>query len=102
MLTTTWANRNSPTLILIGSPGDIALALVTAALGVWLVSAALAGYFSGRLSAVMRAAFAISGALCLIPAGAFPGTGITDLVGAVAGLAVMASETLRSRRGVVA
>src|SRR5690606_10294117 len=51
----------SPTLILTGAPLDIALAITPAAAGVWLVSAALAGYFAGRLSPLMRLLFAVSG-----------------------------------------
>jgi len=44
----------SPTLIMIGEPVDITIAVITAAMGVWLVSAALAGYFSNRLSTGMQ------------------------------------------------
>jgi TRAP transporter 4TM/12TM fusion protein len=87
----------SPTLILIGAPGDIALAILTAVVGVWLISAAFAGYFSGRLTPLMRALFAGFGLLALIPAGAFPGAIWSDLVGVAGGFAMMGLEILRRR-----
>ncbi|WP_099867143.1 TRAP transporter permease [Pararhizobium haloflavum] len=87
----------SPTLIMIGQPVEIAVAVVTAGIGVWLISAALAGYFVARLSPAMRGLFIIAGLLALIPAGAFPGAGVTDLVGVAAGLALMAFELYRAR-----
>ncbi|WP_018698387.1 TRAP transporter permease [Amorphus coralli] len=79
----------SPALILIGNPAQVALAIVTAALGVWLVSAALAGYFMARLSPVMRGLFALFGLMALVPAGAFDGALYTDMAGVAGGLAVM-------------
>src|SRR5690606_35589156 len=63
----------SPTLIMIGDTVAITMAAVTASCGVWLVSAALAGHFVGRLSMVMRVAFAIAGLLLMSPAGAVAG-----------------------------
>ena len=92
----------SPTLILKGAPMDIALAVTTAALGVWLVSAALAGYFSGRLSGPRRALFALAGLLALIPAEAFPHAVLTDVVGVALGAALMLLDVRRSRRAVPA
>jgi TRAP-type uncharacterized transport system fused permease subunit len=92
----------SPTLILIGAPGDIALAILTAVMGVWLVSAALAGYFRARLSPVLRLLFAAAGILALIPAGMFPGAVYTDLVGVLGGVALMGWDFLRTRREVAA
>lgn len=87
----------SPTLILIGAPVDIAVAIITATMGVWLVSAALAGYFVGRLGTAMRCLFAGFGLLALVPAGAFPGAIWSDFVGVVGGMIVMAADLLRSR-----
>jgi TRAP transporter 4TM/12TM fusion protein len=87
----------SPTLILIGEPMDIALALATAALGVWLVSAALAGYLFTRLTLPGRVLFAVAGVLSLIPAGAFPGAVYTDIVGVIGGLVLIGIEFARAR-----
>ena len=80
----------SPTLILVGEPAEITLAIVTASLGVWLVSAGLAGYFATRMSIVMRALFCAAGLAALVPAGAFPGAVYTDVLGAGGGIALMA------------
>lgn len=88
----------SPSLIMIGDAGEIAWAAATAALGVWLVSAALAGYFVARLSVPMRALFALAGILSLIPADAFDGAIYTDAAGLVLGAAIMA-YAIYSERG---
>src|SRR5690606_31667093 len=63
----------APSLLLIGSTGEIVLATITAVIGVWLVSAALAGYALSRLTTPVRVLFGLFGLLALIPAGAFPG-----------------------------
>ncbi|MBV0912443.1 TRAP transporter permease [Anianabacter salinae] len=88
----------SPTLILIGAPFEIALAIVTAIIGVWLVSAALAGYFSQRLSPVKRGLFALFGLLALVPAGMFEGAVYSDVIGVLGGVALMVLEIRRPRR----
>ncbi len=88
----------SPTLLLIGDPGAIALAIVTATLGVWLVSAALAGFLATRLSMPLRVLFTVFGLLCLIPAGAFSGAIYTDVFGVIGGLALLGFEFYRGRR----
>jgi TRAP transporter 4TM/12TM fusion protein len=80
----------SPTLVMIGEPMEIAIAVVTAGVGVWLVSAALAGYFASRLSGMMRLAFGATGLLALVPAGAFPGAVFTDIIGVALGIVLMA------------
>ena len=90
----------SPTLILIGAPFDIALAITTAVIGVWLVSAALAGYFAGRLTPAMRWLFAICGILALVPSGAFPGAVVTDIVGIGGGAILIGIEMLKARTGI--
>jgi TRAP transporter 4TM/12TM fusion protein len=87
----------SPTLLLIGHPLDIAVAVTTAGIGVWLISAAFAGYFTSRLSLAMRASFGLFGLLSLIPAGAFPGAVYTDIIGVIGGVVVMGIEFSRTR-----
>ena len=88
----------SPSLILVGAPIDVAFTILTAVLGVWLVSAALAGYFSGPLSMPVRGLFAISGLMALIPAEAFSGALFTDILGVVLGVALMIQNTMTNRR----
>ena len=87
----------SPSLIMIGAPLEIAISMLTAVVGVWLISAALAGYFSGRLSLAFRLLFVVFGVMALIPAGAFDGALLTDIIGVAGGLALMALEYFRTR-----
>jgi TRAP transporter 4TM/12TM fusion protein len=90
----------SPSLILIGSPWSILQAVVTAFLGVWLVSIGLAGHFVRPIGWLSRGLFAASGVLALIPAGAFAGGIFTDIVGVGVGVVLLAYELARRpRRG---
>jgi TRAP transporter 4TM/12TM fusion protein len=75
----------SPTLLLIGSPIAVSVALATAVLGIWLTSAGLAGHFIRPLKPLSRIAFGIAGILALIPAGAFASAWLTDVAGAALG-----------------
>ena len=88
----------SPSLILIGDPVEIVRAVVTAMLGVWLVSAGLAGYFMSRLSLLMRGLFVLAGLAALLPAGAFPEAVYIEVPGVMLGIALMALEVTRMRR----
>jgi TRAP transporter 4TM/12TM fusion protein len=88
----------SPQLLLIGEPWDVALAVVTAVVGVWLVAIAITGYFLRPLSPGWRLAFAVAGLLALIPAGAFPGAVYTDIAGVLAGIGLIGREIRIQRR----
>lgn len=88
----------SPSLLMIGEPLDITLTIVTAGIGVWLISAALAGYFSDQLTGLMRGLFTVCGLLALIPASAFPGAIVSDLLGVGGGVVLMAAELRRKQR----
>jgi TRAP transporter 4TM/12TM fusion protein len=88
----------SPTLVMIGAPLEIAIAFVTAAMGVWLVSIAIVGFFTRTLSAAHRLAFAGAGLLALIPAGAFEGAVVTDFVGVAIGAGLILWEVRARRR----
>jgi len=92
----------SPTLLLIGQPAAIALSLATSVMGVWMVSAALAGYLADRLGMQMRLALATLGLMSLVPAGAFEGAILTDVVGVLGGAALIAVNFLRARRAAAA
>lgn len=92
----------SPSLLLRGQTPDIVLALVTAILGVWLVSAALAGYLADRLSMMTRMLLAIFGLLALVPNSAFDGAVISDLVGVLGGAGLIAFCFLQARRAKLA
>jgi len=88
----------SPQLLLIGEPLEVTLAVLTAIAGVWLVSIAITGYFLRPIGAPRRFAFAASGLLALIPAGAYPGAVYTDIAGTLAGIGLIGFEVLVRRR----
>ena len=79
----------SPSLLLNGELGQIALAIVTAVVGVWLISAALAGYLAQRLTPLMRVVFAVFGMLALIPSDMLRNGIVTDVVGVLGGVALL-------------
>ncbi len=87
----------SPTLLLRGETWDITIAVASAGMGVWLVSSALAGYFSGHLSRLTRIGFAAFGLIALVPATAFTGAFYTDIVGVLGGIALMVADIARNR-----
>ncbi|MGP9791988.1 TRAP transporter permease [Roseinatronobacter sp. NSM] len=91
----------SPSLLMIGDPLNIALAVVTSVLGVWLISAALAGYLADRLSLGLRLAFAVFGGMALVPAGMFPGAILSDIVGVSGGMALIAWNFTRAQRNLM-
>jgi TRAP transporter 4TM/12TM fusion protein len=82
----------SPTLLLIGPADAVALAIVTATLGIWLASIGVVGYFMRPLGIPLRALFGFAGIMALIPAGAFPGAVWTDIIGALLGAVLIARE----------
>lgn len=92
----------SPTLILIGSPAEIAQAILTAFIGVWLVSIGVVGYFMRALGWPARVLFMVSGILALIPAGALPAGGYNDIAGVGIGVVLIGYEILRQRARVSA
>lgn len=87
----------SPSLLLIGSAGEVVLALTTAVIGIWLISAALAGFLVTRLSMLMRGLFVIFGLLALIPADAFANGALTDIVGVAGGVVLITMNFIAAR-----
>jgi TRAP transporter 4TM/12TM fusion protein len=87
----------SPTLLLIGTPGAIVQALVSAVLGIWWVSMALVGYGFSRLAPLMRLGFGVAGLLALIPADAIAYGYLTDWAGLLGGLACTLAHGLTGR-----
>ena len=89
----------SPSLLLIGAPAAIAVAVSTAVFGVWLVSCAAVGYFMRPLKLPMRLAFAATGMASLIPASAIPEFGVLlDILGVIGGIAVASYEYIAVTR----
>jgi TRAP transporter 4TM/12TM fusion protein len=87
----------SPSLLMQGNPLTVAWAALTAALGVWMGTIGVVGYYSAPISLGMRALFVIAGVLLLIPADAFKGAIFTDIAGLVLGGALLAREVFRRR-----
>ncbi|GAA6148915.1 TRAP transporter fused permease subunit [Pseudooceanicola nitratireducens] len=59
----------SPALLLIGEPGDIALAISTAVIGVYAVSAAFVGWLRGPIATPLRLATGAAGVALMLPPG---------------------------------
>ena len=57
----------SPAILMRGSAVDIAVVTITSLAGIWLICAAMVGYFTRVLPAAMRAAFALGGIMMLLP-----------------------------------
>ena len=87
----------SPTLLLIGEPAEITIAVITAIVGVWLVSIALAGHFLRPIRWPARLLFAVAGLLSLMPAGTFPGAVYTDIAGTLIGIVMVGYEFFVTR-----
>jgi TRAP-type uncharacterized transport system fused permease subunit len=83
----------SPTLLLRGDPVDVVVSVVTAIGGVWLASAALAGFLFKELRAVKRVLLVAAAILMLLPNDAFAGVLWLELAGLALGAALVLSET---------
>jgi TRAP transporter 4TM/12TM fusion protein len=82
----------SPTLLMEGPPLDVTLAVVTAMMGVYLVSVAVAGFMTRPIGTALRIAFGLSGLAMMVPARAFEGAIWTDIAGFVVGVGLIASQ----------
>ena len=88
----------SPTLLMIGDPVNVTVAVITAILGVWLVAIGVVGYFVRPVEFLTRLAFAATGLLALIPGDAFPGAVWTDVAGVLGGITLVWREIAWRRR----
>jgi TRAP-type uncharacterized transport system fused permease subunit len=80
-----------------GHPVTIAWAVLSAALGIWLGTIGVVGYFYRAVPPLERALFIVAGVLTLIPADMFPGAIVTDVVGLALGGALLGRELHRKR-----
>lgn len=87
----------SPTLLLIGEPGAIVLALVSAVLGIWWISMALVGHGFSALGLAYRLSFGVAGLLALIPAQAMQYGEYTDWLGLGSGTLLTTLHILSSK-----
>jgi len=87
----------SPSLLMHGDPLTIAWAVFTAALGIWMGTIGVVGYYSAPIPIALRVLFVFAGVLLLIPADAFPGAIVTDFVGLALGAVLLGRELVRKR-----
>lgn len=88
----------SPNLLLDGKPFNLTLAVLTAIMGVYLVSVAVAGYMTRHINPLHRSLFAISGIAMMVPANAFEGALWTDIAGFVLGVVLLGWELVAVRK----
>jgi len=87
----------APSLLLDAPLPTILVALATAFVGVWMVSAAFVGYWMRPIRTPMRLGLGVAGLLLFIPAGAIPYGAYTDSLGLAIGVIVIAREFLAVR-----
>jgi TRAP transporter 4TM/12TM fusion protein len=91
----------APAILLKGSVADIVVVTATSLGGIWLICAAMTGYFTRPLRAPMRLAFAAAGIMLMLPHQASPLMLWINLLGAGLGVALVAYE-IRARRRLAA
>jgi TRAP transporter 4TM/12TM fusion protein len=91
----------SPAMLLQGELADIAVATAAALGGIWLICAAMTGYFTRPLRAPLRIGFTVAGVMLLLPYQASPLVLWANALGAALGIALVARE-FRARRRVAA
>lgn len=89
----------SPTLILIGRPEAIALDIVTALGGIWLISAGFVGYSVRPIGWLMRVAYIVAGAGLLAPLALFEYAIYCNVAGLVFGALLLGREHAERSRG---
>ena len=87
----------SPAILMQGSILDIVTVTITSLFGIWLICAAMTGYFSRVLSLPRRILFAAAGIMLLSPHQASEFMLWINIAGAAAGIALVAAE-LKARR----
>jgi TRAP transporter 4TM/12TM fusion protein len=88
----------SPNLLLDGKPVNVALACITAVMGVYLVSVGVAGYMTRLINPVQRLLFGASGIMLMIPSTAFKEALWTDIGGFVLGVVLIGWEIMAGRK----
>ena len=87
----------APSLLLDGTPVAITIAILTSLFGVWMVSAAVVGYFRRPLSGPMRGLFVLAGIMMFLPAGAIPYGHWVDAAGVVLGVILTVREYMAGK-----
>jgi TRAP-type uncharacterized transport system fused permease subunit len=87
----------SPAILMKGSVVDIVMVTISSLFGIWLICAAMTGYFTRVLPPHLRVAFAAAGIMLLSPHQVSPVMLWINILGAAAGIALIAYE-LKARR----
>lgn len=87
----------SPSLLMQGPAHLIVWAVATAAIGIWLGTIGVVGFFYRTVGRGERALFIVAGILTLVPADMFPGAIFTDLAGLALGGLLVGRELSRAR-----
>ncbi len=88
----------SPTLILTGDPPDIAINIITAAIGTYLASLAVIGFLARPLNIALRLILASAGLASMLPYEIFAAAGAINVAGVTVGLGICAFELLGAKR----
>ena len=88
----------SPSLLMQGDPLTIIWAVISAALGIWMGTIGVVGYYYAPVSIPSRILFVAAGLLLLIPSDAFENAIFTDVAGLVLGAVMLGRELLRRRK----
>ena len=87
----------SPSLLMQGEPIAVVWAVLTAALGIWMGTIGVVGYFLAPIAPRLRALYLAAGLCLLVPAGAFAGAIVTAIAGLVLGAALLLREVSRNK-----
>jgi TRAP-type uncharacterized transport system fused permease subunit len=87
----------SPSLLMNGDPLTIVWSVVTAALGIWMGTIGVVGYYSAPIGVLRRILFVAAGVLLLIPSDAFRGAALADVAGLLLGGPLLVREMFRRR-----
>jgi len=87
----------APSLLLDGTPIAVSAAVATSLFGVWMVSAAVVGYFTRKMDWLTRGLFAIAGLMMFVPAGAIRFGHAIDAGGLLLAIVLVAREVFAGR-----
>jgi len=87
----------SPTLLMFGSPWEIALNVATVTIGVYLISVAVIGYFARPIGWTMRIILIVAGIAAMLPDIELGLLGIADAAGVAVGVVLLGRELIAVR-----
>jgi TRAP transporter 4TM/12TM fusion protein len=87
----------SPAILLMGEATDIVIVTATSLAGIWLICAAMTGYFVRVLEPSMRLGFAVAGVFLMLPHQVSAAMLWVNIAGAALGIALVVYE-LKARR----